>query len=114
TLVIAGGAGAGHVFDGTTLPTLPPRTQLTGRVADEDLPALLAGAALFAFPSMYEGFGLPPLEAMACGTPCLVSNITSLPEVTGTDAELVDPTSVPSITEGLVNVLGNDKLAKKL
>jgi glycosyltransferase involved in cell wall biosynthesis len=63
--------------------------RFTGYVADEDLPALYSGASLFAFPSLYEGFGLPPLEAMACGAPVLCSNTSSLPKwlARGTDLE---------------------------
>jgi glycosyltransferase involved in cell wall biosynthesis len=60
-------------------------------VADDDLPALLSGALCFVFPSLHEGFGLPPLEAMACGTPVIASNRTSLPEVVGDAGLLVDP-----------------------
>lgn len=104
-LVIAGAAGAAHVFDGQALPLLPPRTLLTGRVTDADLPALLSGAMLFVFPSLYEGFGLPPLEAMACGTPCMVSSTTSLPEVVGNAATLTDPLDVPTMADRLVDLL---------
>jgi glycosyltransferase involved in cell wall biosynthesis len=113
-LAIAGGIGSSHIFDGTILPVLPPRTRLVGRVSDAQLPALLSGASLFAFPSLYEGFGLPPLEAMACGTPVLVSNITSLPEVVGAAARQVNPLSVEDIAEGLVEVLSNDSQLKAL
>jgi glycosyltransferase involved in cell wall biosynthesis len=60
-------------------------------IADDDLPALLSGALCFVFPSLHEGFGLPPLEAMACGTPVIASNRTSLPEVVGEAGLLVDP-----------------------
>ncbi|HZB95933.1 MAG TPA: glycosyltransferase family 1 protein, partial [Herpetosiphonaceae bacterium] len=60
-------------------------------VVDDDLPALLSGALCFVFPSLHEGFGLPPLEAMACGTPVIASNRTSLPEVVGDAGLLVDP-----------------------
>ncbi|KKI00370.1 hypothetical protein EO95_13930 [Methanosarcina sp. 1.H.T.1A.1] len=63
----------------------------TGYVPDEDLPALYNAADLFVYPSLYEGFGLPPLEAMACGTPVIVSNTSSLPEVLGDAGCLFDP-----------------------
>ncbi|NJN65399.1 MAG: glycosyltransferase family 4 protein [Chloroflexaceae bacterium] len=64
----------------------------SGYLEDRDLPAVYRGARLFLFPSLYEGFGLPPLEAMACGTPVITSNTSSLPEVVGDAAILVDPT----------------------
>jgi glycosyltransferase involved in cell wall biosynthesis len=72
-----------------------------GFVPDEDLPALYGGADLFAFPSLYEGFGLPPLEAMACGTPVVCADSSSLPEVTGDAALLVPPTDVAAWAEAL-------------
>ena len=77
------------------------RIKLLGHVPDSDLASLYAGAALFAYPSLYEGFGLPVLEAMAAGAPVLTSDISSLPEVAGDAAILVDPRSVPSIRDGL-------------
>lgn len=109
-LLIAGGAGAAHVFDGTTLPYLPKRVRLLPRIEDTDLSPLFSGATLFAFPSLYEGFGLPPLEAMACGTPVLTSNITSLPEVVGDAALTVDPRKTEDIAQGLIDLLNNDDL----
>lgn len=71
-------------------------------------------ASLFVFPTLYEGFGLPPIEAMACGCPVVVSNTTSLPEVCGDAAEYVDPSDVKSIADGILKVLGNDKLRIEL
>ena len=68
-----------------------------GHVADENLPAVYSGAELFVFPSLYEGFGLPPLEAMACGTPVVCSNTSSLPEVVGDAAITVDPNDVDAL-----------------
>ncbi|CCF83155.1 Glycosyltransferase [Nitrolancea hollandica Lb] len=78
---------------------------LTGYVADEDLPALYSGAAAFAFPSLYEGFGLPPLEAMACGTPVVTSNRSSLPEVVGTAGLTVEPSDVRGFASALERLL---------
>ena len=74
-------------------------------VDDDDMPALFAAASVFVFPSFYEGFGIPPLEAMACGTPVIVSRTSSLPEVVGDAAELVDPHDVASIAGALERVL---------
>ncbi len=71
-------------------------------------------ASLFVFPTLYEGFGLPPIEAMACGCPVVVSNTTSLPEVCGDAAEYVDPSDIKSIADGILKVLGNDKLRIEL
>jgi glycosyltransferase involved in cell wall biosynthesis len=80
-LVLAGAAS--RVFRERGFTTLPPATRLLGRVDDKELPALLSAARCFVFPALYEGFGFPPLEAMACGTPVVCSNTTSLPEVCG-------------------------------
>ena len=84
-----------------------------GFVPDRTLAALYRLASVFAFPSLYEGFGLPPLEAMACGTPVVTSRISSLPEVVGDAAILVDPYSVEDIADGLERVLGDDACARR-
>jgi len=80
---------------------------LTDYVEDGDLPAIYAGATLFVFPSLYEGFGLPPLEAMACGTPVVCSHAPALPEFVGDAAVLVDPLDELALEEGLHQVLTN-------
>jgi glycosyltransferase involved in cell wall biosynthesis len=85
-----------------------------GYVPDEDLPVLYAGAAAFAYPSLYEGFGLPILEAMACGCPVVTSNCSSMPEVAGEAAQLVDPFSIESIAHGLAAVLGDASRSDEL
>lgn len=77
------------------------QVRFTGYVDDTDLPALLSGALAFVFPSLYEGFGMPVLEAMACGTPVLTSTTSSLPEVAGAAALLVDPRDTPAIAAAL-------------
>ncbi len=86
----------------------------TGYVADEDLPALYSAAELFVFPSLYEGFGLPPLEAMACGTPVVTTNVSSLPEVVGDAALLVDPRYNKSLVEAIERGLNNKVLRAEL
>lgn len=90
------------------------RTRFIGPVAESDLPALYSGAAVFAFPSRYEGFGLPPLEAMACGTPVVAADATSLPEVIGNAGRLVDPDDVAGWAAALAEILADDALADEL
>jgi glycosyltransferase involved in cell wall biosynthesis len=85
-----------------------------GFVPDHTLSALYRMASVFAFPSLYEGFGLPPLEAMACGTPVVTSKISSLPEVVGDAAILVDPYDVEDIAAALVRVLDDAQLRKNM
>jgi len=85
-----------------------------GFVPHETLAALYRMATVFAFPSLYEGFGLPPLEAMACGTPVVTSRISSLPEVVGDGALLVDPYSEEEIAQGIARVLDDEDLRARL
>lgn len=93
---------------------LEDRIVATGVVAEEDLPALYTGAAVFAFPSLVEGFGLPVLEAMSCGTPVITSNCSSLPEVGGNAALLVDPTDDVAMAHALLQILTDAKQHKAL
>jgi len=81
-----------------------------GPVADPDLPALYSGASLFVFPSLYEGFGLPVVEAMACSLPVICSNVSSLPEVAGEAALLVDPLDVQSLAAAMHTVMTDEAL----
>lgn len=90
------------------------RIRLLPNIAEAELPALYSGAEFFVFPSCYEGFGLPPLEAMACGAPVLCSNAASLPEVVGTAALLVDPYAVGAMAEGMVELAGDPGLRREL
>lgn len=113
-LVVAGAKGASLVFSDVSIGTLPPRVQLTGYVRDEQLPALYSGALALVYPSLYEGFGLPPLEAMACGTPVVTSDNTSVPEVVGDAAVLVDPCDVESIADGIRRVLESGSLRSRM
>lgn len=87
---------------------------LLGYVSDEDLPGLYSAADLFAYISFYEGFGLPVLEAMACGTPILCSNTSSLPEVVGEASVMVSPNNVDQIASEMVKILTNRDLANFL
>jgi glycosyltransferase involved in cell wall biosynthesis len=85
-----------------------------GYIDDADLPAVYAGATLFVYPSLYEGFGLPVLEAMACGAPVVCSNAASLPEVVGDAGILVDPLDPGAIAEGMRRVLADESLQARL
>ena len=89
-------------------------TQTLGYVPDEDLPALYSAARVFAYPSLYEGFGFPVLEAMACGTPVVTSNVSSLPEIAGGAAILVDPTDPLQIADGIKQALTDRQQLIKL
>jgi glycosyltransferase involved in cell wall biosynthesis len=93
---------------------LESRVRLTGYVPDVDLADLYSGAEVFCYPSLYEGFGLPVLEAMACGAPVVTSTSSSLPEVAGEAAVLVDPTSVGELVRALGDVLSADGLRESL
>jgi glycosyltransferase involved in cell wall biosynthesis len=93
---------------------LHKEVRFLGYVRDDTLAILYRLASAFAFPSLYEGFGLPALEAMASGTPVVTSNVSSLPEVAGGAAVLVDPYDVGAIADGLVSVLSDGTLADDL
>ena len=86
----------------------------TGYVDDEDLAALYSGATLFIYPSLYEGFGLPPLEAMQCGTPVVTSNVSSLPEVVGDAAITVDPYDVNAAAGAIERIAGDAVLRERM
>ena len=87
---------------------------LTGYVPESDLPALYSGALCFVYPSYFEGFGLPPLEAMKCGAPVIVGNATSLPEVVGDAALKVDPFDVSAIAAAIARLITDAKLRREL
>jgi glycosyltransferase involved in cell wall biosynthesis len=108
TLVLAGPKGWGPELVDTEGVLLP------GWVGDETLPGLLAGAEFFCYPSLYEGFGLPPLEAMAAGTPVLAGRYSVADEVLGDAALLVDPTDVEEMTRGLVALAEDESLRTNL
>jgi glycosyltransferase involved in cell wall biosynthesis len=112
TLLVAGTTG--HVFRDAGLDPLPTDVRPIGFVSDDDLRALFSGAEAFVFPSLYEGFGLPVLEAMACGAPVICSRAGSLPEVAGDAALLVDPLNSDAIADGLQKVLANRDLRADL
>lgn len=117
SLVIAGGRG--WLNEGLMAEierqALGERVRLIGFVDDDDLPALYSAADLLAFPSLYEGFGLPLLEAMACGTPVLSSNASSLPEVAGEGAAvLLSPHDEAAWSGAMIELLGSDAARRRL
>lgn len=93
---------------------LQDRVVFTGYFPSEDLPYLYSSASLFVFPSLYEGFGMPPLEAMACGCPVVCSNAASLPEVCGEAAIYVDPYNIDSIATGIAHLLNDSILWERM
>lgn len=113
SLVLAGARG--YLFD-KNLQYLIERGEIIapGYICEEDLVCFYNGAKAFAFPSLYEGFGLPILEAMACGTPVLTSNRYSMPEVAGDSAVLVNPENIEELAAGLKALLGNSSLRDEL
>lgn len=115
-LVLAGRKGwmYGEILRRAEESGIGERVLFPGYVPDEDLSALLTGAALFAFPSLYEGFGLPVLEAMACGAPVVCSDAGSLPEVAGDAAILVPPTDTEALAAAMNRVLADEGLRAEL
>ena len=94
--------------------TKNPNIIFTGYVPEEDLPVFYCNAKLFVYPSLYEGFGFPILEAMNCGCPVITSNVSSMPEVAGDAALLVDPCNVGEIKSAVQRLLSDAKLRKRL
>ncbi len=107
-LVIAGKPGSPNVFNSFDLGEVPARVFFTGYVDDSLLPSLIGGAIFFTYMSLYEGFGLPPLESMACGTPVLVSNQTALPEVVGDAGLYANPYDIDDVARQIL-LLANDQ-----
>jgi glycosyltransferase involved in cell wall biosynthesis len=115
-LVITGGRGwlEGPIYQSVKDYGLAGRVHFTGFAQDHDLPALYAEARCLAYPSLYEGIGLPVLEAMACGIPVITSNISSMPEVAGDSALLIDPYDVDALTDALRRLLTDEALRADL
>ena len=93
---------------------LENRVKFTGHVSDCDLPALYSGASLTVFPSLYEGFGLPVLESLACGTPVVTSNSSSIPEVAGDLAVFTDVKDAKSLASAMENALNDKALSERV
>jgi glycosyltransferase involved in cell wall biosynthesis len=115
-LVIAGrhGPGTAALRDTVQAAGMEADVLLPGIIADDDLPALLSGAQVFAYAPSFEGFGLPVLEALSCGTPVITSNVTSLPEVAGDAAVYVAPGSIEQMESALYRVLSHSELRQCL
>ena len=115
-LVLAGGKGwlDSGIYKKVEELGLGDLVKFTEYVPDEEICPLMCGALVFVFPSIYEGFGLPPLEAMACGVPVLTTHAASLPEVVGEDAVVADPYSPESIAAGLEQLYTDEALRQKL
>lgn len=102
------------IFSDAGLTNIPERVHFTGFVEDEDLVAIYQNALLFSYMSLYEGFGLPPLEAMAAGIPVLTSNTTSIPEVVGNKAITVNPLSISEIADSILMLIESATLRNQL
>ena len=115
-LVLAGGYGwrNNHIYQLVQTLHLEDDVLFTEYVPEEDVQPLLCGAMAFVFPSVYEGFGMPPLEAMACGTPVLTTRAASLPEVVGDAAVIVDPHHTEDIAQGLEKLFLDAALRERL
>jgi glycosyltransferase involved in cell wall biosynthesis len=115
-LLICGAKGwkYSNIFKRVKQLRLENEVVFTGFIDDEDLPALYSSAKVFVFPSIYEGFGLPPLEAMACGCPVICSNAASLPEVVGDAAITVSPYDANRLSQELYHVLSSKRLRQRL
>lgn len=115
-LVIAGKPGwlSEAIYAAPEKYVVKDRVLFLGHVLNEELPGLYGGARALVFPSLFEGFGLPVLEALACSTPVLTSNSTSLPEVGGDAALYVKPTSITSIKNGIEKIVTNSKLRDQM
>ena len=115
-LVLAGKRGwlDGETFNAARQSVGGSDILFTGYVGEEDLPALYSGAVCFVYPSYFEGFGLPPLEAMKCGTPVVVGNTTSLPEVVGDAALSIDPFDVEAMASAIERLIKDSGLREQL
>ena len=112
-LVLAGSPGWGDPAIMNRLHSGIPGVRYLGYVSEADLPALNAGATLFVYPSLYEGFGLPVAQAMAAGVPVITSNVSSLPEVASGAGILVDPTRPEALAEAFVRMLSDSALRQR-
>jgi len=115
-LVIAGGEGwlMDETFSFIKHSGIGDRLRLTGYLGDAELRALYSSCRIFVYPSLYEGFGLPPLEAMACGAPVIAGRVAALQEVLGSAARLFDPLNVEALAGSIVELMENDEERRRL
>lgn len=118
TMMLAIAGGKGWMYEETQNLVaelkLENKVRFLGRVSESELITLYSLADIFAFPSFFEGFGIPPLEAMACGSPVITSNTSSLPEIAGNAALLVDPHDIHAISQAITEVMENETLREDL
>lgn len=112
--LVLSGKGNEKLLEISRRLNIEKRVRWVGEIEKNDLPSVYNCATVFVFPSIYEGFGLPPIEAMACGCPAVVSNVTSLPEVCGDAAYYVDPFDVTSMANGIYKVITDEGLKENL
>ena len=117
-LILAGGIGQKHkdkeIFKTVRQLGLQKEVIFTGYIPDGDLPSLYNAADLFVFPSIYEAFGLPPLEAMGCGVPVITSDRGAFPEVVGDAGIMVDPYDIDGLAKAMHEILNNDGLREDM
>jgi alpha-1,3-rhamnosyl/mannosyltransferase len=113
-LVAAGGIGWGDALEASDVRARDSNLVLTGYVADEELRLLYSACHAFVWPSLYEGFGLPPLECMACGRPVITSDAASLPEVVGDAALTVDPRDADALSAAIARLMEDVELVERL
>ncbi len=115
-LVIAGRDGwkFGDIYAAAAAADCSQRIHFPGYIADADLPAVMSAAQAFVWPSLWEGFGLPPLDAMACGTPVISSNTSSMPEVLGDGAVYFEPCDTDALAQALIEVASNESLREDM
>lgn len=115
-LVIVGKAGwlFSDIFSTVEQLDISDKVIFTGYINEKEIPIMMNGAKIFLYPSLYEGFGMPPLEAMACGTAVITSNVASLPEVVGDCAVLVDPYNIEEIANSILNLDTDEEKREQL
>ena len=113
-LVVSGLSSYKNIFADFSFKKIPQRVHFTGYIEDAELPNLYSNAIALTYTPLYEGFGLPPLEAMSCGIPVITSNNTSIPEVVGDAAIKINPNDVDECSDAIYRIIHDEQLRKKL